>query len=36
MSPGTLHGPRSLDVVFGLFLASGMTVGAYSLWSPAH
>ena len=35
MSPGTLHGPRSLDVVFGLFLASGMTVGAYSLWAVA-
>jgi hypothetical protein len=35
MSPGTLYGPRSFDVVFGLFLASGMTVGAYSLWAVA-
>jgi hypothetical protein len=35
MSLGTLHGPRSLDVIFGLFLASGMTVGAYSLWAVA-
>ncbi len=35
MSPGTLRGPRSLDVVFGLFLASGITVGAYSLWAVA-
>ena len=35
MSPGTLHGRRSLDVVFGLFLASGMTAGAYSLWAVA-
>ncbi len=35
MSPGTLHGRRSLDVVFGLFLVSGVTVGAYSLWAVA-
>jgi hypothetical protein len=35
MSPGTLHGRRSLDVVFGLFLASGMTVGTYCLWAVA-
>jgi hypothetical protein len=35
MSPATLRGPRSLDVVFGLFLASGLTVGAYSLWAVA-
>jgi hypothetical protein len=35
MSPGTLQGRRSLDVVFGLFLASGVTVGAYCLWAVA-
>jgi hypothetical protein len=35
MSPGTLHGRRSLVVVFGLFLVSGVTVGAYSLWAVA-
>jgi hypothetical protein len=35
MSTGTLHGPRSLDVVFGVFLASGITVGAYALWAVA-
>jgi len=35
MSPGTLHGRRSLDVVFGLFLASGVTVGTYCLWAVA-
>jgi hypothetical protein len=35
MSPGTLHGRRSLDVVFGLFLASGVTVGTYCLWALA-
>jgi hypothetical protein len=35
MSPGTLHGRRSLDIVFGLFLASGVTVGAYRLWAAA-
>lgn len=28
-----LHGRRSLDVVFGLFLATGVTVGAYALWA---
>jgi hypothetical protein len=26
---------RRLDVVFGLFLASGVTVGAYCLWAVA-
>jgi hypothetical protein len=26
---------RPLDVVFGLFLASGVTVGAYCLWAVA-
>jgi hypothetical protein len=26
---------RRLDVVFGLFLAGGLTVGAYSLWAVA-
>ena len=26
---------RRLDVVFGLFLASGLTVGAYFLWAVA-
>lgn len=35
VSPGTLHGRRSLNVVFGLFLASGVTVGAYCLWAVA-
>jgi hypothetical protein len=35
MSPRTLQGPRSLDVLFGLFLASGVTVGAYALWAVA-
>jgi hypothetical protein len=35
MSPGTLQGRRSLDVVFGLFLASGVTVGTYCLWAVA-
>ena len=36
MSPGTLHGRRSLDAVFGLFLASGVTTGyAFSLWAVA-
>jgi hypothetical protein len=32
MSPGTLHDRRGLVVVFGLFLASGVTVGTYCLW----
>lgn len=27
--------PRWLDVVFALFLASGVTVGAYSVWAVA-
>ena len=35
MPAGALHGRRSLDVVFGLFLASGVTVGAYCLWAVA-
>ena len=35
MSPSPLDGPRNLDVIFGLFLASGLTVGAYSLWAVA-
>ena len=35
MSPGTRHGGRSLVVVFGLFLASGVTVGTYFLWAVA-
>lgn len=35
MSPGTLFGRRSLVVVFGLFLASGVTVGAYCAWAVA-
>ena len=35
MSPGTLQGRRSLDVVFGLFHASRVTVGAYCLWAVA-
>lgn len=35
MSPGTLHGRRILDVVFGLLLATGVTVGTYCLWAVA-
>jgi hypothetical protein len=35
MSPAALHGRQSQDVVFGLFLASGVTVGAYGLWAVA-
>jgi hypothetical protein len=35
MSPGVLHGRQSQDVVFGLFLASGVTIGAYCLWAVA-
>jgi len=35
MSPDTLHGRRGLDVIFGLFLASGVTVGTYCLWAVA-
>ena len=35
MPPGTLHGRQSLVVVFGLFLASGVTVGTYCLWAVA-
>jgi hypothetical protein len=32
MSPGR----RSLDVLFGLFLGTGITVGAYVLWALAN
>lgn len=35
MLPGALQGRQSQDVVFGLFLASGVTVGAYCLWAVA-
>jgi hypothetical protein len=35
MSPGTRQGRRSLDVVFGLFLATGVMVGTYCLWAVA-
>jgi hypothetical protein len=35
MSPGTRQGRRSLDAVFGLFLATGVTVGTYCLWAIA-
>ena len=35
MPVGALLGRRSLDVVFGLFLASGLTVGAYCLLAVA-
>ena len=35
MSPGTLHERRGLVVVFGLFLASGVTIGVYCLWAVA-
>jgi hypothetical protein len=35
MPADALHRRRRLDVVFGLFLASGVTVGAYSLWAIA-
>lgn len=35
MSTGTLNGRRSLDVVFGLFLVTGVTVGTYCLWAVA-
>jgi hypothetical protein len=35
MSPGTRHGRRSTAFVFGLFLASGVTVGTYCLWAVA-
>ena len=34
MPTDQLH-QRRLDVVFGLFLASGVTVGAYCLWAVA-
>jgi len=30
---GDLRGRRSLDLVFGLLLTSGVTVGVYSLWA---
>jgi hypothetical protein len=35
MSPGTQHHRRGLIVVFGLFLASRVTVGTYCLWAVA-
>ena len=35
MPAGALGGRWSLDVVFGLFLASGLMVGAYSLWAAS-
>ncbi|HET8836773.1 MAG TPA: hypothetical protein VFN08_18740 [Gemmatimonadales bacterium] len=35
MSPVTLRGRRGLDVVFGLFLATGVMVGIYCLWAVA-
>ena len=35
MSADALQRRRPLDVVFGLFLASGVTVGGYSLWAVA-
>ena len=35
MSPATRPGRRSLDFVFGLFLANGVIVGAYCLWAIA-
>jgi hypothetical protein len=35
MPADALRGRRSLDVIFGLFLASGVTVGAYFLWAVA-
>jgi hypothetical protein len=34
MSADDLH-RRRLDAVFGLFLASGVTVGAYCVWAVA-
>jgi hypothetical protein len=35
MSPRALPGRRYLHVIFGLFLASGVTVGACFLWAVA-
>jgi hypothetical protein len=35
MSPGTSLGSRRLAIVFGLLLATGVTVGAYVLWAVA-
>jgi hypothetical protein len=35
MSPRALPGRRHLHVIFGLFLASGVTVGACFLWAVA-
>ena len=35
MSPRALPGRRPLHVIFGLFLASGVTVGACFLWAVA-
>jgi hypothetical protein len=36
MSPRALPGRRRLHVLFGLFLATGVTVGAYFLWAVAN
>jgi hypothetical protein len=35
MSPATPNGWRSPDLVFALFLATGLTVGIYCLWAVA-
>jgi len=35
MSPRSLDPRRFLHVIFGLFLATGLTVGAYFLWALA-
>src|SRR6266545_3225805 len=35
MPAGDLHRWRWLNVVFGLFLTGGVTVGAYCLWAVA-
>jgi hypothetical protein len=35
MLPGALHGRRNLDIIFGLFLATGVMVGAYFVWAVA-
>ena len=36
MSPHALPGRRSLNILFGLFLATGVTVGAYFVWAVAN
>jgi hypothetical protein len=36
MSPRALPGRSSLPLLFGLFLATGVTVGAYFLWAVAN